>query len=47
MRTSFGRKRESVPERRLEKMLSNKFDVRGSVHHSIIQIENPTRCNSI
>jgi len=22
------------------------LDVRGSVHHSIIHIENPTRCNS-
>jgi len=23
------------------------YDVRGSVHHSIIHIENPTRCNSV
>jgi len=23
------------------------FDVRRSVHHSIIYIENPTRCNSV
>jgi hypothetical protein len=23
------------------------LDVRGSVHHSIIHIENPTRCNSV
>ena len=25
----------------------NNFDVRGSVHHSIIHKENPTRCNSV
>ena len=25
----------------------NRFDVRGSVHHSIIHKENPTRCNSV
>jgi hypothetical protein len=24
-----------------------KLDVRGSVHHSIIHKENPTRCNSV
>jgi len=24
-----------------------RLDVRGSVHHSIIHIENPTRCNSV
>ena len=24
-----------------------KLDVRGSVYHSIIHIENPTRCNSV
>ena len=24
-----------------------KFDVRGSVHHSIIQNKNPTRCNNV
>jgi len=47
MKTIFGRKRERVFERRLEKMLSKKFDVRGSVHYSIIHIENPTRCNSV
>jgi len=23
------------------------FDVRGSVHHSMIHIETPTRCNSV
>jgi len=23
------------------------FDVRGSVHYSIIHLENPTRCNSV
>jgi uncharacterized Fe-S cluster-containing radical SAM superfamily enzyme len=47
MKTIFRRKRERVFERRLEKMLSKKFDVRGSVHHSIIHIENPTRCNDV
>jgi len=25
----------------------SKFNVRGSMHHSIIHIENPTRCNSV
>ena len=27
--------------------LQLQLDVRGSVHHSIIHIENPTRCNSV
>jgi hypothetical protein len=30
-----------------ESSLYHQFDVRGSVHHSIIHIENPTRCNSV
>jgi len=29
------------------KGLRCKLDVRGSVHHSIIHKENPTRCNSV
>jgi hypothetical protein len=29
------------------KWIEGKFDVHGSVHHSIIHIKNPTRCNSV
>jgi len=29
------------------KWIEGKFDVRGSVHRSIIHIKNPTRCNSV
>jgi len=28
-------------------VITPKHDVRGSVHHSIIHKENPTRCNSV
>jgi hypothetical protein len=31
----------------VESVKIDKFDVRGSVNHGIIHIENPTRCNSI
>jgi hypothetical protein len=31
----------------VESVKTDKFDVRGSVHHRIIHIENPTRCNSV
>jgi len=34
----------SVPSLR---NVTYRLDVRGSVHHSIIHIENPTRCNSV
>jgi len=31
----------------LNKQYESKLDVRGSVHHSIIHEENPTRCSSV
>jgi len=34
-----------VPKPMVKRILE--FDVRGSVHHSIIHKENPTRCNSV
>jgi hypothetical protein len=39
-------RKKNVYEKRVREYGSQR-DVRGSVHYSIIHIENPTRCNSV